>query len=171
MKKNPSYLELRSKYGTILTLSIGTPYLHTILVLKFESPFYYLMMCLNYCFIYGKQCRLDQMPHSVASDLGLHCLQKLCSVSSDLWLQCLQRHISILSQYLRLLWYTGLVCLHMRETINPSLAEHVWPVSANWSGSAWFVIKYEGKSISNQPIPFPIDRDTQDIPALFQYMF
>ena len=31
--------------------------------------------------------------------------------------------------------------------------------------------EYEGKSISNQPIPFPIDRDTQDFHALFQYMF
>ena len=31
--------------------------------------------------------------------------------------------------------------------------------------------KYNGKSISNQPIPFPIDRDTQDFHALFQYMF
>ena len=30
---------------------------------------------------------------------------------------------------------------------------------------------YEGKSISNQPIPFSIDRDTQDFHALFQYMF
>ena len=30
---------------------------------------------------------------------------------------------------------------------------------------------YEGKSISNQPIPFPIDRDTQNFHALFQYMF
>ena len=30
---------------------------------------------------------------------------------------------------------------------------------------------YEGKSISNQPIPFPIDRDTKDFHALFQYMF
>ena len=34
-----------------------------------------------------------------------------------------------------------------------------------------FVEKYEGKSISNQPIPFSFDRDTQDIHALFQYMF
>ena len=33
------------------------------------------------------------------------------------------------------------------------------------------VTNYEGKSISNQPIPFPIDRDTQDFHALFQYMF
>ena len=29
---------------------------------------------------------------------------------------------------------------------------------------------YEGKSISNQPIPFPIDRDTQDFHALFQHV-
>ena len=28
----------------------------------------------------------------------------------------------------------------------------------------------KGKSISNQPIPFPIDRDTQDFHALFQYV-
>ena len=33
------------------------------------------------------------------------------------------------------------------------------------------VMKYEGMSISNQPIPFPIDRETQDFHALFQYMF
>ena len=30
---------------------------------------------------------------------------------------------------------------------------------------------YEGESLSNQPIPFSIDRDTQDFHALFQYMF
>ena len=30
---------------------------------------------------------------------------------------------------------------------------------------------YEGESISNQPIPFPIDRDGHDFQALFQYMF
>ena len=30
---------------------------------------------------------------------------------------------------------------------------------------------YEGKSISNQPIPLPIDRDTHDLHAFFQYMF
>ena len=34
-----------------------------------------------------------------------------------------------------------------------------------------FFFSYEGKSISNQPIPFPIDRDTHDFHALFQYMF
>ena len=31
--------------------------------------------------------------------------------------------------------------------------------------------RYGGKSISNQPIPFPIDRDIQDFHALFQCMF
>ena len=31
--------------------------------------------------------------------------------------------------------------------------------------------KYEGVSINNQPIPFPMDRDGHDFHALFQYMF
>ena len=31
--------------------------------------------------------------------------------------------------------------------------------------------KYEGESVSNQLIPFPIDRDGHDFHALFQYMF
>ena len=30
---------------------------------------------------------------------------------------------------------------------------------------------YEGKSVSNQPFPFPVDRDTQDFHALFQYVY
>ena len=30
---------------------------------------------------------------------------------------------------------------------------------------------YEGVSINNQPIPFPMDRDGHDFHALFQYMF
>ena len=30
---------------------------------------------------------------------------------------------------------------------------------------------YEGKSISNQPIPFPMDRDGQDFHSLVRYMF
>ena len=29
---------------------------------------------------------------------------------------------------------------------------------------------YEGVSINNQPIPFPMDRDCHDFHALFQYM-
>ena len=31
-------------------------------------------------------------------------------------------------------------------------------------------LKYEGMSINNQPIPFPMDRDGHDFHALFQYM-
>ena len=30
---------------------------------------------------------------------------------------------------------------------------------------------YEGMSINNQPIPFPMDRDGHDFHALFQYIF
>ena len=30
---------------------------------------------------------------------------------------------------------------------------------------------YEGESISNQTIPFPMDRDGHDCHGLFQYMF
>ena len=31
-------------------------------------------------------------------------------------------------------------------------------------------VSYEGVSINNQPIPFPMDRDGHDFHALFQYM-
>ena len=31
-------------------------------------------------------------------------------------------------------------------------------------------LRYEGLSINNQPIPFPMDRDSHDFHALFQYM-
>ena len=34
-----------------------------------------------------------------------------------------------------------------------------------------FLWIYKGESISNQAIPFPMDRDGQDFHALFQYMF
>ena len=30
---------------------------------------------------------------------------------------------------------------------------------------------YEGVSLNNQPIPFPMDREGHDFHALFQYMF
>ena len=33
------------------------------------------------------------------------------------------------------------------------------------------VENYEGKSVSNQPVPFPMDRDGHSFHALFQYMF
>ena len=31
-------------------------------------------------------------------------------------------------------------------------------------------VEYEGESISNQPIPFPMDLDGHDFHALFKYM-
>ena len=34
-----------------------------------------------------------------------------------------------------------------------------------------YELNYEGETISNQPIPFPIDRDGHNFLALFQYMF
>ena len=55
---------------TIITLSIGTPYLLTILVFSpkiWNSSFYYLLMCLNYCCRYCKQCR----PWSDAAFCGI----------------------------------------------------------------------------------------------------
>ena len=35
----------------------------------------------------------------------------------------------------------------------------------------WIELVYEGVSINNQPIPFPMDRDGHDFHALFQYIF
>ena len=35
----------------------------------------------------------------------------------------------------------------------------------------FFFRLYEGVSINNQPVPFPMDRDVHDFHALFQYMF
>ena len=32
------------------------------------------------------------------------------------------------------------------------------------------ILSYEGESISNQPIPFPMDPEGHDFHALFQYM-
>ena len=52
-----NHLSLNVRQYTVITLSIGTPYLLTILHLKFESSFNYLLMYLNYCCMYGKQCR------------------------------------------------------------------------------------------------------------------
>ena len=34
-----------------------------------------------------------------------------------------------------------------------------------------YTLSYEGVSINNQPIPFPMNRDGHDFHALFQYMF
>ena len=60
---------------TVFTLSIGTPYLHTILVIKFET----VHSTSSWCVESSAGCIVnivdpDQMPHSAASDLGLHCL-------------------------------------------------------------------------------------------------
>ena len=46
------------------------------------------------------------------------------------------------------------------DYLNPCL--HVFQRSLHW---------YEGESISNQPIPFPMDLDGHYFHALFQYMF
>ena len=35
----------------------------------------------------------------------------------------------------------------------------------------WLYTSYEGMSINNQPIPFPMDRDGHDFQALFKYIF
>ena len=66
------FLFLHKNLGTIFTLSIGTPYLLTILVLKFEIVHSTTIdiVCM------AKSVDPDQMPHSAASDLGLHCLQR-----------------------------------------------------------------------------------------------
>ena len=47
------------------------------------------------CWMHGKQCRPDQMLHSLASDLGLHC----CSVLSDPILMICKYGNSILPQF------------------------------------------------------------------------
>ena len=43
----------------------------------------------------------------------------------------------------------------------------------NWKFWCLYTVAglYKGESISNQPIPFPMDRDGHDFHALFQYMF
>ena len=48
-----------------------------------------------------------------------------------------------------------------------------WPSKDNSAGQSDRKKKkrYECESISNQPIPFQIDRDNHDFHALFQYMF
>ena len=61
---------------TVFALSIGTPYLLTILVLKFEIiHFTNLLMCRKYCLCMANSVDHDQMQHSAVSNLGLHSLQ------------------------------------------------------------------------------------------------
>ena len=66
---------LKNTVYTIFTLSIQIPQLLTIIVLKFEKvQFYYLLLCLIIAECVANSADPDEMPHSVASHLGLHCL-------------------------------------------------------------------------------------------------
>ena len=63
--------------NTVFTLSIGTPYLLTILVVMFEIVHSTTSWCLyNIAGCMANSVDPDQMPRSAASDLGLHCLQR-----------------------------------------------------------------------------------------------
>ena len=73
----------------VFTLSIGTPYLRTMFILKFEIVHSITSCCvLNIAVCMANSVDPDQMPHSAASDQGLHCFAK-----------------AYLSQYLGLLQY------------------------------------------------------------------
>ena len=63
--------------ATVFTLSIWIIYLLTILVLKFEHPFYYLLMCVKTAGGVANSMDPDQMLHSAASNLRLYCLLRL----------------------------------------------------------------------------------------------
>ena len=62
----------------VFTLNIGTPELSTIIVLKLVCPFGYQFEKKTVGGV-ANNVDPDQMPHSVASDLGLHCLLRLIS--------------------------------------------------------------------------------------------
>ena len=62
---------------TVITLSIGTSYLLTILLIKFEVAHFTTSCCVySIALCMANSLDLDQTPRSVASDLGLHCLQR-----------------------------------------------------------------------------------------------
>ena len=64
------YYRIYPKYWDTLTIYDTCPNC-------WNSPFWYLFLCLKYCCVCkANSVDPDQMPHSVASDLGLHCLQK-----------------------------------------------------------------------------------------------
>ena len=74
---NASFYVNYRKYlePTVYTLSIGTPYLLTILVLNFRnSPFYYLLRCLKSCYMYGTALTLIRR-HVL---LHLICVYTIC---------------------------------------------------------------------------------------------
>ena len=73
-KKTVNFPQISMQH-TVYTLSNGTPPLLTKLLLKFEKGlFHYLLMCLKYAEQVSNSVDPDKMPHSAASDLGLHCL-------------------------------------------------------------------------------------------------
>ena len=74
------------------------------------------------------------------------------------------RWVLIVHRYLPTCFYT-----RMRRSLYKVSTKQARNTTHNNSISPTDI--YEGKSISNQPIPFPIDRDTQYFHALFQYMF
>ena len=60
--------------------------------------------------------------------------------------------------------HARIVLAHMLKL---SLSAHIVNPLYNGTGYNIKISKYEGKSISNQPIPFPMDRDGQDFHAFF----
>ena len=61
-----------------------------------ESSFYCLLMCLKTVRWVASNVDLDQMPHFVASDLGLHCLLRPASV-----------YMQMVNAVLQILWMQG----------------------------------------------------------------
>ena len=67
---------------TVFTLTVGTPSFLAILVLNLKSPYYYyLLLCLHIAECVANSVDLNQMPHSLVSDLSLHCLLRLVSLN------------------------------------------------------------------------------------------
>ena len=60
--------------NTVFTLNIWTPLFFTILVLLWTSPFNNPLMCLQTAGWVADYEDPDQMPHSVKSDMSLHCV-------------------------------------------------------------------------------------------------
>ena len=62
---------------TLFTINTETPNLLIILVLKFEIVHSTTSWCVqNIAVCFANSVDPDQMPHSAASDLGPHCLQR-----------------------------------------------------------------------------------------------
>ena len=74
---------MQSKNFAVFTLNIWTPKLLTILILKFERPFHYLLIHLKTAGWVANSVGTDQMLHSAASDLYLHCLLRYVCPNTD----------------------------------------------------------------------------------------